>query len=62
MITIKKINISYIMDVVLTFFNVRICSIKNILVKQIQKNEYTQEDLENMVNSSINLAYYLKEE
>lgn len=30
--------------------------------EQIQKNEYTQEDLENMVNSSINLAYHLKEE
>jgi multimeric flavodoxin WrbA len=30
--------------------------------EQIQKNEYTQEDLKNMVNSSINLAYHLKEE
>lgn len=30
--------------------------------EHIQKNEYTQEDLENMVNSSINLAYHLKEE
>ncbi|OGD54142.1 flavodoxin [Candidatus Bathyarchaeota archaeon RBG_13_38_9] len=28
--------------------------------EQIQKNKYTQEDLENMVNSSINLAYNLK--
>jgi multimeric flavodoxin WrbA len=28
--------------------------------EQIQKNKYTQEDLENMINSSINLAYNLK--